>query len=433
VGRFIRRRLVHSVLTVFGVMLITFILFRIIAGDVSAAYVNQKVGREARYSFLAKHGLDLPSVINIHSRLILWDTSEGPAVFTLRSVGSDVFLRGVDLHRTTMASGQVGYTSLPLPLVGEDDSLHNYLPDEDAAAMDTSGLHITLNTSDTATLFFAGLHTFSDLMQAIETHPLLGKSVSAAITEWDVTQLFKSQFFMHLWESLSFSGRSYATDQTVLEIIGERGIFSLALTLPAFALGWLLAMSISCLVAYYRDTAIDRIGVFLAVLGMCIPYLAWMILGQWLIFQIAPDYAVGLKSPLSVYGPVLISVVAGLGTSVRFYRTIILDQVHADYVRTARAKGLSLPVVLYVHVLKNGMLPILTNLITAIPFLIMGSLLLERFFGIPGLGDLLLSSITNRDVPVITGLVFLSAVLYTLSLIVTDILYAVFDPRVRLQ
>jgi peptide/nickel transport system permease protein len=151
------------------------------------------------------------------------------------------------------------------------------------------------------------------------------------------------------------------------------------------------------------------------------------------MFQLAPGMAVGLSHPLSIYVPVMIATVAGLGPMVRFYRTIILDEINKDYVRTARAKGVSLPSVLFKHVLRNCMLPILTSLITSIPFLILGALLLERFFGIPGLGDLMLTSITTRDVPTITGLTFLTTVLYVLSLLLTDILYAVFDPRIRLQ
>jgi peptide/nickel transport system permease protein len=130
---------------------------------------------------------------------------------------------------------------------------------------------------------------------------------------------------------------------------------------------------------------------------------------------------------------VIIAVVAGLGANVRFYRTVILDEVNRDYVRTAMAKGVPMPTVMFRHVLKNCMLPILTNLVLAIPFLILGSLLLERFFGIPGLGGLMLSSIMDRDVPIVTGLTFLTAVIYTAGLLVTDILYAVFDPRIRLQ
>jgi peptide/nickel transport system permease protein len=219
----------------------------------------------------------------------------------------------------------------------------------------------------------------------------------------------------------------------LLEIIGQRAKFSLSITVPALVLTWLISMIISCFVAYYRGTWIDKFGVLLTVLGMCIPYLAYMLLGQWVMFKIAPEYAAGLFHPSSIYVPVLIAVVAGLGSEVRFYRTIILNEINKDYVRTARAKGVPLTSILFLHVLKNCMLPILTDLISTIPFLIMGALLLERFFGIPGLGDLLLTSITSRDVPIITGLTYLTAVLYVISLIITDILYAVFDPRIRLQ
>jgi len=158
-----------------------------------------------------------------------------------------------------------------------------------------------------------------------------------------------------------------------------------------------------------------------------------MILGQWLAFKISPECAWGLHNRANIYVPIAIGVVAGLGGSVRFYRTIILDQINQDYVRTARAKGAPLTTILFKHVVRNCMLPILTNLVMAIPMLILGSLLLERFFGIPGLGDLLISSIASRDVPIITGLTFLTAVIYVLGLLVTDLLYAVFDPRIRLR
>jgi peptide/nickel transport system permease protein len=158
-----------------------------------------------------------------------------------------------------------------------------------------------------------------------------------------------------------------------------------------------------------------------------------MIVGQYIAFAIAPDIAYGVEPRTNIYVPVIIATVAGLGGAVRFYRTVILNEINQDYVRTARAKGVPLPSILFRHVLKNCMLPILTNLVLSIPFLILGSLLLESFFGIPGLGDLMVSSIRSRDVPIINGLTFLTALIYTLGLLLTDILYAVFDPRIRLQ
>jgi peptide/nickel transport system permease protein len=294
-------------------------------------------------------------------------------------------------------------------------------------------LTIVLSNNTQFAVFVDSIKTVGELLAQLNATAGDPSRFEARISSWSPSMLFDSQFFWHLYQSMTFKGQSYATDQSLLEIIAERGKFSLALTLPMVALSWLLGMIISCFVAYYRDSLIDRLGVFLAVLGMCIPYLAYMLIGQWVMFRIAPSMAAGLSHPSAIFVPVLIAVIAGLGGYVRFYRTIILDQVNQDYVRTARAKGVNLPGVLFKHVLRNSMLPILTNLVSTIPFLIMGSLLLERFFGIPGLGDLMLTSIYSRDVPIITGLTFLTSVLYVFSLLVTDILYAVFDPRVRLQ
>ena len=177
----------------------------------------------------------------------------------------------------------------------------------------------------------------------------------------------------------------------------------------------------------------DKVGVFLCVLGMCIPVLAYMILGQWLVFEIAPRHAYGIYYRANAYVPIFIMVIAGLGTRVRFYRTVILDETNRDYVRTARAKGVPLPDILFKHVLRNCMLPILTSLIMAIPFLITGSLLFESYFGIPGLGDLTLTSIGDRNEPILSGMVFLTTLIYTVGILVTDLSYAVFDPRIRLR
>jgi peptide/nickel transport system permease protein len=258
------------------------------------------------------------------------------------------------------------------------------------------------------------------------------KFVNTHYAPWQ-GEFWDSQFIHHMANSVTFRAESLKFKKPIAEIVAERAPYSLALTIPALALSWTAGMIISLIVAYYRDTWIDRVGVFLTVIGMCIPFLAYMIFGQWIVAKINPGLAWGCDSIHNLYVPIGISVIAGLGGSVRFYRTIFLDEVQRDYVRTARAKGASLGRVLFVHVLKNCMLPILTSLVMAIPFLIMGNLLLERFFGIPGLGDLMLSSISTRDIPMISALTFLTAVIYVFGILITDLLYAVFDPRVRLK
>ncbi len=315
---FIVRRLGQAILTVFGVMLLTFLLFRVIAGDVTAQYVGQYASDTQRDTWRRRHGLDRPVLIN---------------------TGASVF---------------------------EADF-------------------------------------------------------------WD------SQFVDHLGNCVTLRSRSYQTHERLRDIVAERAPYSLAIAVPALAIGWLLAMLISCLAVYHRNTWVDRVIVVVSVLGMCVPFLGYMIVGQWVMFRLAPAAAWGVSHRGNLYVPIAIAVAAGLGWSVRFYRTVIGEQIDQPYVRTARAKGASRWRVLLGHVLPNCMLPVVTSLAGALPYLIMGNLLLERFFGIPGLGELLLSSWIDRDIPVMTGLTFLTAVIYVLSFLMADVLYAAVDPRVRLR
>jgi peptide/nickel transport system permease protein len=130
---------------------------------------------------------------------------------------------------------------------------------------------------------------------------------------------------------------------------------------------------------------------------------------------------------------VLIGVISGIGSSTRWYRTIFLEEISKDYVRTARAKGLSETAVLFGHVLRNAMIPILTGVVVVIPLLFMGSLLTESFFGIPGLGSYTIDAINAQDFAVVRAMVFIGSVLYIVGLILTDISYTLVDPRIRFE
>jgi peptide/nickel transport system permease protein len=130
--------------------------------------------------------------------------------------------------------------------------------------------------------------------------------------------------------------------------------------------------------------------------------------------------------------PVLIGIVSGTGSGTRWYRTIFLEEMGKDYVRTARAKGLGEPLVLFKHVLKNAMIPILTGAVVVLPLLFMGSLITESFFGIPGLGSYTIDAINSQDFGIVRAMVFLGSVLYIVGLMLTDISYTLVDPRVRL-
>jgi peptide/nickel transport system permease protein len=234
-------------------------------------------------------------------------------------------------------------------------------------------------------------------------------------------------------------GRSWSTNQPIAQMIQVGAYASLTLSIPAFVLASLLAIAMALLAAFFRDTLLDRSLVVISVIMMSISVLAYILFGQWLFayklgwFEIA-GYEYGFPDFLPyVVLPAMIWIVLSIGPDVRFYRTIILDEVHQDYVRTARAKGLANRTILFKHVLKNAMIPIITNLVTQIPALILGALLIENFFGIPGLGNITLQAINNSDFPVIKAMTILSSMLYIIFNVITDILYTLVDPRVKLN
>ena len=213
---------------------------------------------------------------------------------------------------------------------------------------------------------------------------------------------------------------------------------SLMIALPTFVVGLMLYVTFALLMTLFRGTLLDVAGVTLCVLLMSISSLFYIIGGQFMVSKMwhwvpISGYAGGLDSLRFIMLPVLIGIVSGIGASSRWYRTIFLEEVGRDYVRTARAKGLSELSVLFKHVLKNAMIPILTGVVAVIPLLFMGSLLTESFFGIPGLGSYTIDAIQAQDFGVVRAMVFLGSALYIVGLILTDISYTVVDPRVRLQ
>lgn len=211
---------------------------------------------------------------------------------------------------------------------------------------------------------------------------------------------------------------------------------SLAIALPTFVLGLFVTISFALLLAFFRATPLDFWGVVLCVAMMSVSGLFYIIGGQYLIskvWRLVPisGYAVGLDAWKFLILPVVIGVVSGIGSSTRWYRTIFLEEINKDYVRTARAKGLSEIAVLFRHVLRNAMIPILTGVVVVIPLLFMGSLLTESFFGIPGLGSYTIDAIQAQDFAVVRSMVFIGSVLYIVGLVLTDISYTLVDPRIR--
>ena len=211
---------------------------------------------------------------------------------------------------------------------------------------------------------------------------------------------------------------------------------SLAVQLPAFVIGLLVYISFALLMAFFRATALDFWGVVLCVLMMSVSTLFYIIGGQFLfgkLWNLVPisGYNGGFDAIKFLALPVLIGVISGIGGNARWYRTIFLEEINKDYVRTARAKGLSELRVLFRHVLQNAMIPILTGVVVVIPLLFMGALITESFFGIPGLGSYTIDAISQQDFAIVRVMVFLGSVLYVIGLIMTDVSYTRVDPRVR--
>ncbi len=252
--------------------------------------------------------------------------------------------------------------------------------------------------------------------------------------------LFDSLYFRSMKRFATFDlGTSFATDEPVLGMLKRGAIPSLCITLPAFVVGLFLSLCASLLLVFVRDSLIDRWGAVLCVAGMSIPITVYVIFGQWIAANLLnwfPAFGFnleGFSTARFIALPVVIMIVSGLGVDVRMYRAIFLEEVRAEYIRTAQAKGASHARVLLVHMLKNGMISIITLVVAALPFLIMGTLVLESFFGIPGLGNLMTNAIQTSDFGVIQADVYLGSLLYLFGLLITDLCYAAVDPRIRLQ
>lgn len=244
-----------------------------------------------------------------------------------------------------------------------------------------------------------------------------------------------------LWYTARFQfGDSLNDKRSVRSILWERGIISVTLTLPALILSTLIGVCLGLISAFFRGRAMDRGLMMMGTIGMSISFLVYIIVLQYLlVLKVelfpAPDWGDSFAESIHfLILPILIQVLVSLGYDSRFYRAVMVEESTRDYIITAYAKGVSRRRVIFVHMLKNAMIPIITRFFIAMPFLFMGSFLLETFFRIPGLGATLISSITGKtDPPLIIGATALLCSFYLLFLIITDILYAVVDPRVRLE
>jgi peptide/nickel transport system permease protein len=259
------------------------------------------------------------------------------------------------------------------------------------------------------------------------------------LREGKILKALDSQYIYFIRQIVTFDfGRSFATKQKISAMILQGVVPSLSLAVPSFIIGVIAALLIAMVCAFFRGTLIDRFTVIASVFGMSITILAYIIAGQYLLsfkFGVFPisGYKSGIEGIPYLLLPMLIWILSSLGSDVRFFRTVFLDEINQDYVRTAYAKGLSHRRVLLKHVLKNAMIPIITALVIVIPYLYTGSLLLENFFGIPGLGNITINAIAASDFPVVRTMTFIGSMIYVVFNTLSDLFYMLVDPRIKFR
>jgi len=278
------------------------------------------------------------------------------------------------------------------------------------------------------------------------------KAPPAAIAQWIANHGYDKPAFWnpaapadtliveHFRRALTFDfGRSDADDVPIRRRLREGVGPSLALAAPLFVLELIMAIALALLVALFRDTYVDRTATVVCVLAMSLSMLLYIIAGQYVFGKVLKWFPISGFDPRPevlvrfLALPVLVGLMAHVGEGVRFYRAVFIEEASRDHVRTARAKGLDDSTIMRRHVLRNALIPILTQVVVAIPFLFMGSLLLESFFGIPGLGSMTVDAIHGNDFATLRTMVYIGALLFVGGQIVTDVSYALADPRVRLE
>ena len=257
---------------------------------------------------------------------------------------------------------------------------------------------------------------------------------------WNSRQPADTMLFDHLRRMLSFDfGRSDADDTPIGARLRNGMGPSLTLTVPLFVIGLLLSMALSLLVAFFRESYIDKTGVFLCVVAMSVSILIYILAGQFLVGKVLRWFPISGfdSSPTLVWRflalPIVVALMSYVSRDVRFYRTVFVEETNRDYVRTARAKGAGDIRVMVRHVFRNALIPIVTNVVIAIPFLFTGSILLESFFGIPGLGSITVDAINANDFATLRVMVYIGSLLFIVGQIMTDVVYTLVDPRVRLE
>jgi peptide/nickel transport system permease protein len=416
---FIVRRILQMIPTVFGVIVVTFVLFNLVGGSPARMKLGEKASPKLLEEFDEVRGFNKPLFWGrrVPTRALQdIDFKQGPGAWT-RSGGAR--WEGGVLHVPAGAALEPPLAFNPPP-----ERAHEWLIRwREAGARKWTEARVRCH---------AGAHVGEALKAWAAGREM---EVASIRLRRVVEKPWDSQFFFSLKSlgRLDF-GVSSSANQPVADLLREGIGPTLALAFPILLLETVLSVTLGLWSAFYRERWPDRLMVVGAVALMSVNYLVWIVAGQYVLAYKLGWFPVwGFHSWVYLILPIAIGVVSGLGAGVRFYRTILLEELHKEYVRTAFAKGLGRGRVLFVHVLRNALVPIITQVVLSVPFLYTGSLLLESFFGIPGLGYLGVNAINDSDVDVVRAIVVIGSILYLAANLLADLCYAWADPRVKLR
>ena len=381
---FFLRRFFYSLLVIFGVMLLTFVLFNLAAGDPAAAALGKNAKPEEIENFRRELGSDLPLFFGHERRTEAFRATGEPGVYCRQFAAADVRVR----------------------IISADGSSR-----EKAVAPEAKRIRVPNG----------GRAEFYRYQQ----NP------------------FNSQFFRSFGELAHFKadfpyleffdfGRTISTREPIRELLWNGVWASLALMIPVFFGELFFGVALALVAAAFRDRWPDRMLVVLSVCFMSVSYLVLIIGAQWFFgYKLGWFPLWGFDGPRYLLLPVLTGILFGVGGNIRFFRTVFIDELGREYLRTAVAKGASPTRVYGVHLLRNAALQIITKAGAGLPFLFTGSLLLESFFGVPGLGFAGVDALYNSDIQLLKAVVVLSSILFVVINFLTDLAYAWADPRVR--
>lgn len=415
--RYILRRCAYSVLIMLGVLILTFTLFRVAAGDPAATVLGKNPSAEELEAMRNQLGSNKPLFFGG------WKTTE--------AYPSADFSGGRSVPHGVTVAGSVEPSADGLRLAsGAELRFHR--------AFELAGVKAELSPE---TLPLVSAFDGADYLLKNESgKTLVLRSVRflAPAKSWFDSQLTDSVrelvSFRSTFPYVSFFnfGDTLLTRTPIREVLWDGMWTSLFLMLPIFFGELLTGIALAMLSAVFRDSWLDRFIMVLSVAGMSISYLALIIFSQWLLgyyWNLFPVW--GWDDWRNLALPVIVGIISGTGSGVRFYRTVFLNEIGKPYLRTAIAKGDSPFRVYFRHLLKNAAIPIITRASTVLPFLFTGSLLLESFFGIPGLGFRGVDALNSSDLQTLKALVILGAFLFVFINLLTDLAYAWVDPRVR--